>query len=446
MKIETSFGELSHSLTLLGSLAPPKAAKGIAGYDPVSGLIGYPVDTQGNATNGQGGLAAVKSCGDLITTNLAIAEKYVVEMDDRGVMRPLPDHDVTVLFGNPSKMYNRFAWELMMYWNVLQHGNAYAHIRRSGRDKRTPVELIPAGATRVERRNGITRYWLSVPAKNYLGIGYETIEVPSSEVLHICALNPSYATGLSPSPMSYAFKTASLYMEAVDRMLDLVKQGGYPHYLKLPEGVPFTDVVTWFQEFKANFLDKGVLGNFAPLYGGAEMQTAGFSNVDTGILEMLRFEIAEVARVFGVPQSLIGHHEKGSSVRNANIVTADFTALKKRALLPYAESFIAEIDRKLVRPAAKREYARTGEMRNLSFRYDFKRVDEASEMEQVMVAKNMLQSGAATPNEVRTRYFGLEPLDGGDELPLTTGAGRQGPPPPKQDKAGKPAKEESTVQ
>ena len=157
------------------------------------------------------------------------------------------------------------------------------------------------------------------------------------------------------------------------------------------------------------------------------MQNVGFANVDAGILELLRFEIAEVCRVYGTPQSLIGHHEKGSSIRNANIVTADFVSLKKRALLPYAESWIAEIDRKLVRPAARRESLRTGQLRDLSFKYDFRKLDEASEMENVMVAKNALQSGAVTPNETRKRYFGLAPLEGGDDLPLTTGGGPASP-------------------
>ena len=442
MTIETSFGELRHGLTLLGNLSAPRSAKGITGFDPMSGLTGYPVTSSGRPTSGQGGIASIKACSDLITSNLAIAEKYVVEIGDDGIVQPLPDHDVTKLFRNPSKMYNRFAWQMMMVGNLLQHGNAYAFIRRSGVDHRTPVELIPAGASNIQRRNGRTIYWLQVPAPNYLGIGYQTFEVPDSEVLHICALNPSYATGLSPSPMSFAFQTATLYMESVDRMLSIVSQSGYPHYLKLPEGIAFGDVVKWFKEFKENFLDEGILGNFAPLYGGAEMQSVGFANVDVGILELLRFEIAEISRVFGVPQSLIGHHEKGSSVRNANIVTADFTALKKRALLPYAESFIAEIEKKLVKPAAIREGRRLETSgRNLGFQYDFKRVDEASEMEQVMVAKNALQSGALTPNETRKRYWGLGPIEGGDTLPLTTGAGAgpgQNPP--------RPAPEGSVIQ
>ena len=431
MKIETSFGELSHGLTLLGDLSP-QSAKGISGYDPTSGLTGYPVTSTGRPATGQGGIASIKACSDLISSNLALAEKYVVEIGDDGIVQPLPDHDVTRLFRNPSKQYNRFAWQLMMVGNLLMHGNAYAHIRRSGVDRRTPVELIPAGATNIQRRNGQTIYWLQVPSKDYLGVSYQTFEVPSTEVLHVCALNPSYATGLSPSPMSFAFQTASLYMESVERMLSIVKQSGYPHYLKLPDGIEFDAVVKWFGEFKQNFLDEGVLGNFAPLYGGSEMQSVGFANVDVGILEMLRFEIAEICRVFGVPQSLIGHHEKGSSVRNANIVTADFTALKKRALLPYAQSFISEIETKLVKPAAIREGRRMGQMapRNLSFMYDWKRVDEASEMEQVMVAKNALQSGALTPNETRKRYFGLAPKDGGDDLPGTAGAAIPKPPRP----------------
>ena len=124
-------------------------------------------------------------------------------------------------------------------------------------------------------------------------------------------------------------------------------------------------------------------------------------------------KLLRLARIFGVPQSLIGHHEKGSSFRNANIVTADFTLhLRKKALLPYSESFIAEIEKKMIRPMEIRK-ARKGqtEPENLFFIYDFSRTEEAAEMEKVMILKNMAQSGVYTIQMRVRKKEGLPPIE-----------------------------------
>ena len=157
---------------------------------------------------------------------------------------------------------------------------------------------------------------------------------------------------------------------------------------------------------------------------GSTLVSPGFNNVDPNIIELLRFEIAEIARVYGVPQSLIGHHEKGSSIRNANIVTADFNSLKKKALIPYSRSIISEVQKKLVIPAMRLEQSRFGVKKELSFEFDFRINDESSEMETTMVLKNMAQSGVYTINELRKRE-GYPPLPDGDRLPGITGAPKQ---------------------
>ena len=170
-----------------------------------------------------------------------------------------------------------------------------------------------------------------------------------------------------------------------------MKQGGYPNYLQLPPGTKFKDVAVWFKQFKGVFVDNGPIGNIAPSYPAATIAKVGFNNVDIGILDLFRFEVAEISRIYGVPQSLIGHHEKGSSVRNANIVTADFVSLKKKALLPYSESFRAEFERKILTPL-RRENSTV----NLHLEFDFRRTDEASEEEKTNISKNKAQSGIFT--------------------------------------------------
>ena len=389
-----------------------------SGYDP-SSSPGYVIGKDGKPVGDTGvGIPAVKGCIDLISTNIALAEKRIYSITTDGEKKEKPNHPLNTLIKNPSKRYNRFQWELIIWNMVLLHGNAYVLIKRSQRDGQTPVELVPCALSRLERLNGRLRYWLNEPATNFIGLQANTVEVDERDVLHVTALNPNYLTGSSRSPMSFAFNTADLYFRGVTHLNDLLKQGGYPNYLQLPIGTKMKDVTAWWETFKEFFLDNGPIGNIAPTYPGSTLSKVGFSNVDLGILDLFRFDVAEISRIYGVPQSLIGHHEKGSSVRNANIVTADFTSLKKKALLPYSQSFISEFDRKLIKPL-RRENSTA---QTLVLEFDFRKTDEASEEEKTNISKNKAQSGIFTANEIRRMDWNLPPVEGGDELLQTTGS------------------------
>ena len=120
------------------------------------------VESLQNAINqyqkGQCGIGAVKACWDLISTHIAMADKYVVRVEEDGTYEILWDHDLTRLFKNPSKTMNAFQFETLMINMMLGKGNSYAIIRRSSRDKFTPIELIPADFADVYRKNGKIYY------------------------------------------------------------------------------------------------------------------------------------------------------------------------------------------------------------------------------------------------------------------------------------------------
>ena len=372
--------------------------------------------------DGQVGISAVKACVDLIASNLLLADKVVARKTPEGVEERLYDHDVSLLMKNPSKMMNRFQFEMLMVNNLLFNGNAYAKIRRVNN---TAVELIPANLVNTELREGRVLYNLEVLSKKgpIFG-GFVNEKADQRNVLHISGLNPHHLWAVSYSPMHYAFRTATIYGMSLERIKTLMEQGGISRFMETEEGVDQDQLFAFVKRFTEEYKGKESKVDFAPIFPGGKMVQVPFANVDPGILDLLRFEVAEIARIFGAPQSLIGHHEKGSSMRNANIVTADFTSLKKKALLPYSESFISEIERKLLYPALISEKEKTGVRRDLHFIYDFTKTEEASEMEKVMILKNRAQSGVYTINEIR-RMQGLPPIEGGDVLPGVTGAPSQ---------------------
>ena len=371
--------------------------------------------------DGRVGIPALKACVDLISSNLMLAKKIVVKVDEGGYYEYLPNDKVSMLFRNPSKTMNRFQWEMFMFNSILFKGNAYAYIRRSSKDKFTPVELIPADCGNIDNVNGEIKYRLVLYNEKGSYFRHNQITTSARNVLHFSALNPFNEFGESYAPMYFAFLTATIYGESLSRVYQLIKQGSISRYLQLPEHYTNDKLERWADWYAENFTGQDKLIDFAPLLGGGAMVAVPPANVDPELLELMRFETAEVSRCMGVPQGLIGHFEKGSAVRNANIVTADFTALKKKALLPYAESISSEVERKLLMPKMMRDEKRFGEVDNLEFIFDFAKVDESSMAERVAIAKNMMQSGAVTRAEVR-QFLGKKPKAGDDVYPEVTGA------------------------
>ena len=252
--------------------------------------------------DGQCGIAAVKACVDLISTNLMMAKKVVVRYNEQGVEERLYDHEISKLFRNPNKSMNRFQFEMLLVNNLLFSGNAYAYIRRSSTDKMTPVELIPATSQSVIRKKGRLIYNLNLLQENTMalnaniGIGSTfNKDVDSRDVLHISALNPHDLWAQSYSPMRYAFNTATIYGISLDRMKQLLEQSSTTKFMEVPPNELNEDVLTWMKNSANALKGREHLLDFAPLYKGAKMVNVPFNNVDEGILELLRFEVAEIS-------------------------------------------------------------------------------------------------------------------------------------------------------
>ena len=280
--------------------------------------------------DGECGIAAVKGCKDLISNNLFLAKKIVVRLNESGFEERLYDHEVTLLWKNPSKRMNRVQFESLAVNNLLNEGNFYGKIRRVGI---YPVEIIPAtcGGVWRDKKKGLI-YNLQY-LTNYGGYVDNVVSenVPARDVLHVSALNPHDLWAESYPPMYYAYKSATIYGMSLDRISELLKQGGGNKYLETQLGFDAKKMENWVNEYENKFKGKQIVMELMPIVPGGTINAVPFANVDPGIVELLRFEVAEISRIFGVPQGLIGHHEKGSSERNANIVTADFTLLKKKS-------------------------------------------------------------------------------------------------------------------
>lgn len=144
----------------------------------------------------------------------------------------------------------------------------------------------------------------------------------------------------------------------------------------------------------------------AVLAGGLEVQQLTMSAEDAQLLESRKFQVEDVARIFGVPPHMIGHTEKttswGSGVEQMSIAFVRYTVGR------HLDLFAQEVNCK-VWPKSRQVY---GEFNRDSL------LEGDSTAQSGYFSKAIGGPGAAgwmTPNEVR-RLKNLPPIEGGDQL------------------------------
>lgn len=181
-------------------------------------------------------------------------------------------------------------------------------------------------------------------------------------------------------------------------------------YIKFPESLTKdqADIIRdyWFDHH--GHPDKRHLPAFIP--SGGEFKEITMKAEDAQLLQTRSFQVADIARVFGVPPHMIGHLEKtsswGAGLEQQSLAFLIFTL---RPLLTRIEQ---EVNRKIIR---SKQYFFRFNIDGL-LRGDIKSRYEAY---QVGLGGNQ-QPGFLTVNEVRD-LEDRAPVDGGDELyvPLT---------------------------
>jgi HK97 family phage portal protein len=144
-------------------------------------------------------------------------------------------------------------------------------------------------------------------------------------------------------------------------------------------------------------------GGTAVLPSDASWTALTFTSVDSQFLEMRNFAIAEVARLFRVPEHMLMMMDK-SIPRSIEALGQEFVTM---TLLPWIKSWEQELELKLLAPEERDQYC-------IEFNLDaFARAD--------LLARSQALSAAVSarilcPNEARSIGFGLPAYQGGDQF------------------------------
>lgn len=350
-------------------------------------------------------VSAVYACVRLIAGAIGSLPLQVYRRTTEGRERADTHQAYDLLHAQPNPMLTSVVyWETVM-GHVLLEGNHYSLI---GRDRGgSAISLTPLKPHRVEPevRNGRMIYLVQFDDGKWYAYDQD-------DILHIPGIGWDGKRGLSV--IGYAGQNAIGTAMAADQYSgkffanDQTPRG----YIKFPSDKNLTreqaDFIRdyWYKRHAG--IDNSHLPAFIP--NGGEFHEISMSARDSQMIESRKFQVIDIARIFGVPPYMIGESEKssswGSGIEQQGIGFVQYT------LRPHLARIEQEVRRKLFGGTEYFcEFSVDGLMRG-----DIKGRHEAY---QIALGGNQ-QPGWMTVNEVR-RLENKPKIEGGDTLyvPMT---------------------------
>lgn len=342
-------------------------------------------------------LTAVFGCFRIIGDNVSTLDlDSLIEWDgSTKPYRPRPswmEFDLDVL--------GRIAVLNQIVLSLLADGNAFVALVRSATGE--VIDLVPLDPRLVEVRNVGGRIFYHAEGETFT----------PEDVLHIPGMMfPGTLRGVSP--IAYARETIGLGLAAQEFGARFFGNGAIPGAIVETDG-PVSD--TGIRQMKRGWREAhegaGNAHKLAVLTEGARFTKVSVAPDDAQFLETRQFQVADVARIYGVPPHLLADASQstswGSGLAEQNL------AFAQHALRPWVkriEAGFTRIMRLEARPG--RPFARL----------DLEGVSRGSLKEQLEAYKVGLDAGVYSVDEVRS-FLGHAPLPNGEgekhRVPLNT--------------------------
>ena len=280
--------------------------------------------------------SAVYACVRIISESIASLpiNVYLEEADGDRILQK--NHPVQKLLARkPNNYMTSYTFKDVILTNLLLEGNAYFLIVRDGSAR--PIELICLDPSKVEvyRHEG----------QLYYKIEEEDATILQDDMLHFVGLSFDGLKGRSVLNSQRATIGTSIAanVTAGNVLGNTTQVGGIiKHPGKLSAEAIERLRTSWNNTYQGPF----AAGKTAILEEGMTFEPSKINAQDRQLLESRRFQVEEIARIFKVPLSLIGHLEKAANYSSIEALSIDFVRF---TLTPYIVSMEEEMNRKLFR-------------------------------------------------------------------------------------------------
>lgn len=358
------------------------------------------------------GIAAVNACVKLLAGAVAALPMNLYDMDfETGAKRQLWGEPLWWVLNE--QFHPRWTaaagWKFMMR-SRLFHGDAFAVIERNRAGQ--VLALRPVAKSRI------TIYLLDSGRLVYAvhpesaSIRQEVEYYDQADMLHVPGDGFDGLT--SPSVLQFELRTAgAVALAAQEQAARFFANGMMPGFaIKHPDNLESDQLDRLRAEVERVY--GGVKNFHRPLLltGGLDAKELTITPQDAELLASRKFEVEEIARIYGVPPFMIGHNEKTTSWGSG--VEAMGAGFVRYTLRDHLHAFTNEFNRKLFRRGGLFCEFDTSDLERPTFKefVDGLRVGVGRAGERPIF----------TQNEARQR-FNMPPVPGGDDAtPLATSA------------------------
>jgi HK97 family phage portal protein len=354
----------------------------------LNNVFGYQTKS-GQAVNNTTALsiASVHACVRVIADGIAGLGLKLYK-DDGQNRDQIIIHYATALTNEPNAYQTKYDFTKYMTSHLALTGNAYAFINRDVRN--IGIELHPIAPQYVTpvMQDGLLFYKTTLA-------GYPPM-IPATEMLHfkgMCGDNP--LIGLSPVVLHA--ETLGIDLAAISQSAGVYKNGVLKFLLTSDSQIKI-DQAGPLKKSLDDVIDGASRSAVMP--NGIKMEKLSLSPEEAQYLETRKFSSEEIARIFGVPASMIG-----ASAGIKSSVEQEYQDFYARTLMSYAINIEQELARKLLTENDKLTYY---------FKFNFNSLLRASANERADYYNKGIRGGWLSRNEARL-YEDVNAFDGGDE-------------------------------
>ena len=339
-------------------------------------------------------LAAVYASVRILAETMASLPFVLYRQRTDGGKDKVTDHWLyRLLAKRPNRYQNPFEWREMLQGHLALRGNAYNQIVANSRGEITELVPIHPDRIRIELTpSGDYRYRVMDR------LGNESI-VPRGDIWHLRGLSSDGLMGMSP--IELARESLGMALAAQDYGSRFFANDAKPTggWIEFPGSFKDAEAKKVFRESYQQAQSGANRGKVLVLENGMKFHEVGVTNKDAQFLELRKFQITDIARLFRVPPHMIADLER-ATFSNIEQQSLEFVM---HTMTPWAERWEASIESDLLLDGDE-----------LEVEFDFANLMRGDAASRSSYYQSGIQNGWLTRNEARIAE-NLNPLDGLDE-------------------------------
>ena len=339
------------------------------------------------------GCSAVFACIGLLSESIAQLPLKVYRVGSHERIEDKKHWVYELLARRPCSWLTSFNWRELAMMCLCLRGDFYAYkVRDNSGRVRELLPLLPGAIAVRQLSNWELQYMVTFSDGT-------TETVPQSEIFHVMYRTVDGVRGLSP--IACECQTIGLALAAQEHGATTFANGAKPGgVLSLPGTLSKEALARLKTDWQSAYSGENA-GNTAILEQGIEFKPLSMTNADAQYLETRKFQVEEIARIFGVPLFMIQSTEKttswGSGIEQMSMGYVRYT------LLPWIRRWEGAIWRDLLSESDS----------DIQVKFNVEGLQRGAMSARFDAYQKGVNMGVYSPNEIR-ELEDMNPREGGD--------------------------------